>query len=77
MAVAAGLRVPTRGIGCGLASRTSFCPGSSLLSLASAASFSAEKLDAGAWLSGSAGYFASPGIAFAIELPRAIFGMPG
>jgi len=40
-------------------------------------SFSAEKLDAGAWLSGSAGYFASPGIAFAIELPRAIFGYAG
>lgn len=69
VAVAAGIAsAPREELGEGWRAGTSFCPGSSLLSLASAASFSAEKLDAGAWLSGSAGYFASPGIAFAIEI---------
>ncbi|MFA5851827.1 MAG: hypothetical protein WC820_03965 [Spirochaetales bacterium] len=69
LAFAAGIAdAPREELGEGWRAGTSFCPGSLLFTLASAATYSVEKLGAGAWLSGSAGYFESPGIAFAIEI---------
>ena len=69
IALAAGIADSPRGkLGEGWRAGTRFQPGSSSLNFAAMASMSAGKLDAGAWLSASAGYFQSPGLAFAIEL---------
>jgi hypothetical protein len=69
IALAAGIADSPRGkSGEGWRAGSHFRPGSSSLTLATMASTSVGKLDAGAWVSASAGYFQRPGIAFAIEL---------
>ena len=68
IALAAGIADNPRGeLAEGWRPGARFQPGSSSLTFATMASMSAEKLEAGAWVSASAGYFQSPGIAFAIE----------